>query len=174
MLEVIEDDEDVRQHQRHVRQADGIGVRIAERLDGPHEVIAEEPHGAAGEGRHLGPRRLAKGACLVGGELVRVGRIVAERPAHDLARSHADERVAPELLAALGGLQQERRELGLAAAELQERRDRRLGVVDEAVAQRDEVVVGGELAHLLEARLDGQRRGRRVRLPGRVVSGDGH
>ena len=134
----------------------GSGFGLAERLDGADEVVAEEADRAAGERRHVRPRRLAERAGLVGGELVRVGGLVAERPAHDLARAHADERVAPELLAALGGLEQERGELRLAAAELQERRDGRLGVVDEAVAQRDEVVVGRELADLVEARLDRQ------------------
>jgi hypothetical protein len=103
---------------------------------------------------------------LVGRERVGVGGLVAERPAHDLARAHPDERVAPDLLAALGGLEQEGRELRLAAAQLQERGHRRLGVVDEAVAQGDEVVVARERTHLVEARLDGHHAA--------GVSGDGH
>ena len=59
-------------------------------------------------------------------------------PAHDLARAVADERVAADALALLGGLEQER---GPGAAQLEERGDRRLAVVDERVAHRDEVVV---------------------------------
>jgi hypothetical protein len=110
---------------------------------------------------------------LVGRQRVRVGGLVAQRPAHDLARAHADEAVAPHLLAALGGLEQERRVLRLTAAQLQERRDRCLGVVDEGVAQRDEVVVARELANLVERRR--HRKPRPARGPaGGIVSRDGH
>ena len=55
-----------------------------------------------------------------------------------------------DALALLGGLQQERRVLRVGAAELQERRDGRLEIVDERVAQRDEVVLARERAHLVE------------------------
>ena len=56
---------------------------------------------------------------------------VAERPAEDLPRTPADERVAPDA-ALLGGLEQERR--ARSVAQLQERRDGRLAVVDERLA----------------------------------------
>ncbi len=53
MLEVIEDHQHVGQHQRHVRQPEQVGVRLAERLDGAHEVVAEEADRAAGERRRV-------------------------------------------------------------------------------------------------------------------------
>ncbi len=159
VLEMVEDEQHVGQHERHVRQPDGVGVRLAERLDRAHEVIAEVADRAAGERRHVRPRRLAVARDLLGRERVRIGRLVTEGPAHDLARAHADEAVAPDLLAALGGLEQEGGSSTpptLAPAQLQERRDRGLGVVDEAVAQRDRVVPARQLADLVEARLDRQ------------------
>ena len=168
MLEVVEDHEHVGEHERHVRQPDGVGVGVAERLDGAHEVVAEEADGAAREGRGVGERRLAEGADLGRGQRVGVAA-VAQRPAHDLARAHADEAEAPDALALLGGLEQEGGELRVAPAQLEERADRCLEVVDEAVAQRDEVVLAGQLAHLVQRRLDGQLGGR-VRPPSR----DGH
>jgi hypothetical protein len=155
VLEVVEHDEHVGQHQRHVGEPEDVGVGLGERrLDGAHEVVAEVADGAAGERGSAGEGRLAqrRGAP---GDGVRVARI-AQRPAHHLARAHADERVAPDALALLGGLQQEGRVLRPPAAELQERRDRRLAVVDEGVAQRDEIVVARQLADLLEGRFDGE------------------
>ena len=59
MLEVVEDDEHVGEHQRHVRQPEHVGVRLAERLDGADEVVAEVADRAAGERRQVGQRRLA-------------------------------------------------------------------------------------------------------------------
>ena len=165
MLEVVEDHEHVGEHQRHVRQPDGVGVGVAQRLDRAHEVVAEEADRAAGERRRLGERRLAEGADLGGGQRVGVAA-VAQRPAHDLARAHADEAEAPDALALLGGLEQEGGELRVAPAQLQEGADRRLEVVDEAVAQGDEVVLARQLAHLVERRLDAQSADR--------ISGDGH
>ena len=170
MLEVVEDHEHVGEHQRHVRQPDGVGVGVAERLDGAHEVVAEEADRAARERRRLGEGRLAEGADLGGGQRVGIAA-VAQRPAHDLARAHADEAEAPDPLALLGGLEQEGGVLRVAPAQLEEGADRRLEVVDEAVAQGDEVVLARQLAHLVERRLDGQLgRGGSVRVP----SGDGH
>ncbi len=49
VLEVVEGDQRVGQHQRHVGQADGIGVGVAQRLDRAHEVVAEVADRAAGE-----------------------------------------------------------------------------------------------------------------------------
>ena len=72
VLEVVEDDEHVGEHQRHVGQAELVGVRLAERLDGAHEVVAEEADRAAGERRQVGQRRLALARDLGGGERVRV------------------------------------------------------------------------------------------------------
>ena len=70
-----------------------------------------------------------------------------------LARPVADERPAPDALALLGGLEQEG---GAGAAQLEERGDGRLAVLEERVADRDEVVLGGERADLLERRADAE------------------
>ena len=122
MLEVVEDDQHVGEHQRHVGQAErrrGWARRAC--LDRAHEVVAEVADRAAGERRQR--RATAPGVNardLLGRERVGVAA-VAQRPAQHLARAHADERVAPDALALLGRLEQERRELRVAAAQLQER-----------------------------------------------------
>ena len=54
VLEVIERDQRVGQHQRQVRQPDRVGIGRAERLDRPNQVVREQPHGAAGERRQVG------------------------------------------------------------------------------------------------------------------------
>ena len=56
---VVEDHQRLGDHQRHVRQPERVGVRLAERLDGSHEVVAEEADGAAGERRQALDRRRA-------------------------------------------------------------------------------------------------------------------
>ena len=148
VLEVVEGDERVGQHQREVGQPDRVLVRRAERLDRAHAVVAEEADRAARERRQAGQRRLALALHLGGGERVRVAA-VGEAPAHDPARPVADERPAPDALALLGRLEQERR---ARAAQLQERGDGRLAVLEERMADRDEVVLGRERADLVEGR----------------------
>ena len=148
MLEVVERDERVGQHQREVGQPDRVLVRRPERLDRAHAVVAEEADRPAGERRQVRQRRLALALHLGGGERVRVAA-VGQAPAHDAARAVADERPAADALALLGGLEQEGR---AGAAQLQERRDRRLAVLEERVAHRHEVVLGRERAHLVERR----------------------
>jgi hypothetical protein len=66
----------------------------------------------------------------------------------------------------LGGFEQERGVLGIQTAQLQEGRDRRLAVVDEAAAQGDDVVLAGQLADLVQRRLDAQDRSRPPPLNG--------
>ncbi len=136
VLEVVERHQHVGEHQRHVRQAEHVRVGLAERLDGAHAVEAEEAHRAAGERRQAGRRRLAVARDLGGGDRVRIAA-VGEAPAQHAARLVADERPAPDALALLGRLEQERRP---APAQLQERRDRGLAVLHERVGDRDEVV----------------------------------
>ncbi len=155
VLEVIEHDQHVAEHQRHVRQAQRVGVRLAERLDGPHEVVREEPDGTAGERRQIGQRRLRPAPDLRGGQRIRVAR-VAERPAQHRPRPDPDEAVAPDALPLLGRLQEERRLVRGAGAQLEERRDRRLAVVDEDVPQGHERVVPREGLDLGERGLDRQ------------------
>ena len=93
VLEVVERDQHVGEHQRHVRQAEHVGVGLGQRLDRADAVVAEEPDRAAGERRAVGERRLAVLGDLGGGDGVGVAA-VGEAPAHDLARLDADERVA--------------------------------------------------------------------------------
>jgi hypothetical protein len=71
--------------------------------------------------------------------------------AQDRAGAEPEKGVAPEALALLRGLEQERR---AAAAELQEGRDGRLAIVDEGVAHGDHVVVACQLTRLVECRAE--------------------
>ena len=166
VAQVVEDEHRVGDHQRHVGQAERVGVGLAERLDRAHQVVAEEADGAAGEGRQVLDRGRLEGAEARGDGAVGVGRRLdcgrlgaggglaaplrerAVAPAQDRAGAEADERVAADL-ALLGGLEQEAgRALGLAGAQLEEGRDRRLAVVDEAGPDRDDVALAGQLAGL--------------------------
>src|SRR6185436_16994310 len=99
-------------------------------------VVAEEADGAARERDRLLGGRLAEAGDLGRRERVRVAA-VGQVPADDAARLVADERPAADALALLGRLEQERR---AGPAQLQERADRRLGVLDEGLADRDEGV----------------------------------
>ena len=174
MAQVVEDEHHVGDHQRHVGQPERVGVGLAERLDRAHQVVAEEADRAAGEGRQALDRRQPVAVQVLGDGRVGIGRLVrasarrrrgrlaaplgedAVAPAQHRARAEADERVAADL-ALLGRLEQEAgRPLGLAGAQLEEGRDRRLAVVDEAGADRDDVALRGQLARLLEARLEPQ------------------
>ena len=108
VLEVVEHDQRVGQHQRQVGDAERVGVGLAERLDGAHEVVGEHPDRAAGERRQVGAAaRRRKPRQLLRGQRVRIAGI-AERPAQHLARAEADERVAADA-ALVGRLEQERR-----------------------------------------------------------------
>src|SRR6201999_355485 len=104
---------------------------------------------------------LADARDLLGRELVWVAPI-AQRPAQHAARSDADERVAAHALSLLGGLQQEGRLFGRELTQLQEGRDGCLAVIDEAMPQRDQVVLLPQLTHLGQARLDAWRLGQLV------------
>ena len=173
MAEVVEDDEQVGDHQRHVRQPERVGVGLGQRLDGADQVVAEEPDGAAGERRQALDRSRPVAAELLGDGRVGVGRVVlrplrvgedAIDPAQYRARRDPDERVTADL-ALLGGLEQEAGSaLGLAGAQLEEGGDRGLAVVDEGRADRDDVAALRQPPRLLEARLE----------PQLGVSGDGH
>ena len=128
---------------------------IAQRLDRAHEVVAEEADRAAGERRRVVDRRLVEARDVLRRERVGVAA-VGERPAQHRAGTKADERPAPDALTLVGGLEQERRLSRRQLAQLQEGRHRCLAVLDEAVAQRDQVVRAREDARLLQARLHGR------------------
>ena len=138
VLEVVERHDDVGQHQRHVGESDRVGVDVGKPLDGAHAVVAEEAHRAARERDRLLDRRLPVLRDLGRRDRVRVAA-VGQRPAQHLARLVADERPAADALALLGRLEQEG---GAGAAQLQEGADRGLAVLDEGLADRDEVVRG--------------------------------
>jgi hypothetical protein len=87
--------------------------------------------------------------------------MVAQAQADHRAGPEAEERPAPHP-PLLGRLEQEGR---TAAAQLEVRRDGRLGVGHEGVAQRHQRVLAGQRSHLVEAR-------REVQLG--AVSDDGH
>ena len=57
--EVVEGDDHVGEHQRHVRQPEHVRVGLGQALDGAHAVEAEEADGAARERRQAGDLRLA-------------------------------------------------------------------------------------------------------------------
>ncbi len=148
-----------------------IGVGLPERgLDRPHEVVAEEPDRAPGERRQavelgdlvagqVGGHRavwivLAPGGggwAAGGGALAAPLAPLSAGPAQLRAGPEAQERVAPQPSPLLGRLEQER---GSVSAQLQVGGDRGLGVVDEGVADRDDVGGARELASLLEARFE--------------------
>ena len=77
VAQVVEDDHRVGDHQRHVGQPERVGVGLAERLDGAHQVVAEEADGAAGEGRQALDRRRPVLAQARGDGGVGIGRRLA-------------------------------------------------------------------------------------------------
>ena len=67
VLEVVEDDQDVGQHQRQVGQAEHVAVRLAERrLDCSDEVVAEQPTAPPVNGAHRASRPAVGGDRLLG------------------------------------------------------------------------------------------------------------
>ena len=176
VLLVIEGDQHVGDHQRHVGEADRVGVGRAQRgLDRAHQVVAEEADRAAGERRQLlGLGDLVAAEVLgdraVGvGDLGGPGRLVVwagaalvlaqdpVAPAQDRPRAEAEEGEAAEA-ALLGGLEQEG---GAVASQLEKGADRRLGVVHEGEADRDHVEVLRELAGAIEVGFEPRQRGGR-------------
>ena len=128
-LQVVEHDQRVGDHQRHVGRADVVGVRLGQALDGAHEVVAEHADRAARERRQVVERRQAVAGQVVGDGAERVGPVELALRAVQLASRRAsvpskrriargpeaEERVAAEALALLGRLEQERRARGRAA-----------------------------------------------------------
>jgi hypothetical protein len=169
--EVVEGEQHVGHHQREVGDTDVVRVRPADRrLEPAHEVVPEQADGATRERRQVRQLGQAVARELLGDRLVRVvelarlavhGQDAPVEPDH-AAGLDAEERPAAEPLALLGRLEQEAR---TGAAQLEVSRHRRLAVVDERVAKRNERVVARKLAHLVPAGTDVEARG---------VSGDGH
>ena len=151
VLEVVEDDEQVAEHQRHVGETDHVGIWLPEGLDRPDEVVSEVAHEPAREGRQSVDGRLLPAPGQLLGEAVGVAAI-PERPAQDLPGRKPDEAVAAKALALLGGLEQERRLTGGQRTELEEGRDRRLAVVDDLQPQGYQRVLPGQADRLVTRR----------------------
>ena len=105
MAQVVEDEHHVGDHQRHVGQAERVGVGLAERLDRAHQVVAEEADGAAGERRQALDRRrleLRRGGAAtarvgVGRGSLRLGRLApaaAASPLHSESVPSLQRRIA--------------------------------------------------------------------------------
>jgi hypothetical protein len=135
VAEVVEGDHLVEVHEEEVGEPELVPVRDRHAgLEALHRVVGDVADQAAGEGRSA---RHADGA--VGGERVPdpgdgiAG--VAELPAEDAPGPGAEEGEPGAPLAALDRLEEEG--AVFAAGELQERRDRRLGVRVDLDADRD-------------------------------------
>ncbi len=173
VAQVVEDEQQIGHHQRHVGQSERVGIWLAERLDRAHQVIAEEADRAAGKRGQALDRRELEGGEMLGNRSVRIGGVggptlgIAQHaiaPAQHRARPEADEGVATDL-PLLGRLEQEAGSpLGLTGAQLEESGDGRLAVVEQACADRHHVAVPGQGARLLQARFE----------PQLGLSGDGH
>ncbi len=177
VAQMVEGHQQLGDHHGHLGHAQLVGVGLPHAgLDGAHQVVAEQAHGAAGERRQPVDRGERQAAQLLLHHRVGIA-LVAALPADHRAGAEAEERPAAEPLTLLGRLQQERRAL---AAELEVGRHRRLAVGDEGVAQRDQVALAGQLPRLLEggAELEIRMRrcsaGRRPACAPAWVSDDAH
>ena len=75
VLEMVEGDDRIGEHEREVGHAERVGVGIAQGLDGAHEVVGEHPDGASGERRQARQRGGPVAAEFLGGQRVGVARI---------------------------------------------------------------------------------------------------
>ncbi len=126
---MVEDNQRVGKHQCHVRETEGVGGRLSERLNGSHEVVAKETHSATREGRGVLHRRLVKARHMLGRKGIGVAAVL-ERPPDDGAGTKADEGPPPHALTLVGRLEQEGRLAGCKGAQLQKCRDRGLAILD--------------------------------------------
>jgi hypothetical protein len=107
VAKVVEGEQQLADHQRHVRQAERVRVRRRERLDGAHQVIAEKADRAPGERRQglgFGQAKVAQpgGHRPVGVGDLRLGALAGGRLAQPSVRPpqlapgpEAEKRVAP-------------------------------------------------------------------------------
>jgi hypothetical protein len=75
VLEVVENDQRVGEHQREVGDADRVRVGVAERLHRAHEVVGEHTHRATREGGQIGERCGPESPQCVGSERVRIAGV---------------------------------------------------------------------------------------------------
>ena len=160
VLEVVEHEHGVGQQERHLRQAEVVRRRVRQRLEAPHEVVAEVADEAAGERRQVGGHA-ARGRPVAAHEVGdgREGVVVLQAQAVAVllhreapvligdqgAGADAEEREAAHVLALLRALEEEGTP---GRAELEERRDGGLEVGDERVGDGQDVVGQCEAARL--------------------------
>ena len=148
VADVVEDQQRVGEHQPRLGQPEVVVLDGGQALEVRDRLVAEVANGAAVE-----QRQARDGDRLVAPELLlddeqRVAVLVGERL--DAVRLGADERVAPDLLAALDGLKQERVR---PPRDLEVRRHGRLEVGADLTVDRDDVPLAGrgEGADFVEA-----------------------
>ena len=143
----VEHDHDRRSHEDAVRQAENVGVRLAQLFHVPDHVVAEIAEDAGGHGGKVLPERdcalgqqQAKGVERgLGAQVEGIGALQRNPvdlgdgtpAAEDEIGGQADHRIAAPDGAAFDRLEQESGAAG-ALAQLEERRDRRLEVADQA------------------------------------------
>ena len=72
-MEVVEGDQGIGDQERQVWKFEWIGVRLAQGLDRPDQVVAEDPHGTSGKGRQPGNLGNPEAGHVVGYRGVGVG-----------------------------------------------------------------------------------------------------
>ncbi len=163
VAQVVEHHEHVGQDEGHVGQAHVVGRRVGQVLHVAHAVVAEVADGPAHEGRQSLERRHpvaremlrheGEGVSpVVGQVLLGVHSAAADgdgRPVQPetLPGLDAQEGVAAELQSLLRALQQE---AAGRLAQLEEGRDRGLGVVEEVMLDRDDVIAGAQPPRLFK------------------------
>ena len=85
MAQVVEDEQQVGDHQRHVGQPERVGIGLAERLDGADQVVAEEADGAAGKRRQALDRGELEAGEALGDRRVGVGRLGSSPPSESVS-----------------------------------------------------------------------------------------
>ncbi len=166
MAHVVEDDQVVGHHQRHVGHVQVGAGGGGQPLHEAHQVVAKVADDAAVEARQPSDgRRLARRhqllhdlqrialALLQHGAACRADRHLVAAGSDRHRRVHADETVAAKLFALLHRFEQEARPAPVAAplpAQLEIDRDRRLQVGGQLAVDRDDVALLRQVAHFVE------------------------
>ena len=170
---VVEGDQHVGDHQRHVGQPERVGVRLAERLDRADQVVAEEARRRRRRTAAAHPARRsrsARGSSATaaygsGASVTRSGAAPEPESGVD-SLPHSESR--PSLQRRIDRGRKPRndqrprrpcsadssRNAGAVAPQLEEGADRGLEVVDEAVADRDHVGAPRQLTGAIQVRLE--------------------
>ena len=170
VLDVVEDDDGLWQHEAQVGKPQLVRVRIGQPLDVAHPVVADHADGPADEARPLAPlrRHVVQAAQLVTQERKRItrgGHALLEplavdplSPGHLLASgaercagASAQEAVSGPLLAALDRLEQEAR---ATVVETPEERQRRVEVRENLARDGNQVAALRQGLELFEGRAE--------------------